>query len=381
MISDAKPCPADRVGFERSPSAALPVGVLAVSIASLVIGLARPVLAQRTARIGLVDAEEMRPEPAAVQEDLSLRLAPLGVEVSLVEKERVPGDAGEWADAAEKFGRQRPGSLALIGWSCPREVDDDGGPCRLIVAETRRHGVMRIPLQAASDGGEEAVRAVAATAGEVVLGGVLSELERLAIEGESPGEAPDYSRADDPSLRDRGGGGERDEWLWLEGGYHGEHPHPGDAAIHGPWLGLSAAPRPYVVPALSVGWLGVREADGAAGSAISHRLPIALAVRLSFPVGPARFALAPAGRLDVVFSEDNPAGPGGEKQETDVAMHVGGITSWHLPFPGGVQGVIGTGVMATVLDRDRGPGGSAEIGASAVRIYWFAGLAWSPLSG
>ncbi|MFO8073561.1 MAG: hypothetical protein R6V85_16990 [Polyangia bacterium] len=381
MTSDAKPCPTDVVESERCPNAACTVGLLAVSIVSLAIGPARPVLAQRTVRVGLIDAEGMRPGAAAVLEDLSLQLAPLGVEVSLVEMERAPRDAGEWANAAEKFGREQPGSLALIGWSCPPEVEDDGEPCRLIAVETRRHGVMAIPLEAVSDGGDEAVRAVAATAREVVLGGVVSELERLAIEGERPSEAPDYARADGSSPRNRGRGGERNEWLWLEGGYHGEYPHPGDAAIHGPWLGLSAAPRPYVVPALSVGWLGVREADGAAGRAISHRLPIALAVRLSFPVGPARFALAPAGRLDVVFAEENPAGSGGEKHEVDVAMHAGGITSWHLPFPGGVQAVIGTGVMATVLDRDRGPGRSAEIGASAVRIYWFAGLAWSPLSG
>jgi hypothetical protein len=134
-----------------------------------------------------------------------------------------------------------------------------------------------------------------------------------------------------------------------------------------------------VVPAVSVGWLGVQEGTDELGVARYHGIPIQVGLRIAFPVGPATFALAPVGRLDVLFVTADPAGPRGAETGVELELHMGGQTTWNLPLPRGIEALLGAGILGTVLGRDYEVQGARAIPASTLRFGWWVGVAWSPL--
>jgi hypothetical protein len=169
-------------------------------------------------------------------------------------------------------------------------------------------------------------------------------------------------------------------WLWIEGGYFGEYPYPQGQTLHGPWVGLALAARRTVVPALSFGWLGLQRVSNEAGTVRSHRLPIAIELRIAVPVGPATFSIAPMGRLDLVFATADPIGPRGASSQIELELHVGGRTAWNLPLPGGVEAVIGAGILGTLLGHEYSVDDRRALPESTLRFGWWIGVAWSPLN-
>lgn len=329
--------------------------------------------AERAARVVLIDTAEDPALAAEVASELRERLAAARVEVDLHEPAEQPETALQWAALARELARELPGTLALLGWRCGA----GGDTCAVVICEPDRGGV--VDLKVARGGSASAWPGIlAATFGEAVLGDLLPELHRLPATGaalsrgreaEDDGEVPLSGAPDAVTDRLR---------LWVEGGYTGEYSHPDGRPIHGPFLGLALAPGPYVAPTLGVGWLGMQRGEGAAGEVSTHRIPVSLAVRLRFEVGPATFAVAPVGRLDTVFTRRDPAGSPGTSSSTEVEIHLGGVTTWHLPFPGGIEAVVGAGVLATVLGDDREIDGERLVPRSQVRFLWMAALAWNP---
>jgi len=330
------------------------------------------------ARVVLLDVVDQVPSADAVREILAAQLASVGVGVDVVSADELPETSGEWAAQASSAGK-RPGTLALLGWAC------EEGDCELTVAETRSGAVAEIPVEPAEGveepGGDRALAfAIAATSREAVVGSLLPELGRLASEGRKPSPPPPTGDRVPQAYYPRSGPGARGvrPWLWIEGGYFGEHPYPQGRPLHGPWLGLALEARRYVVPALSFGWLGVQRASNEAGEVSSYRLPVAFELRIALPVGPATFSIAPVGRLDTVFATADPVGPRGQSSQVELELHVGGRTSWNLPLPGGIEIVLGAGILGTLLGHDYSVDGRRAIVASTLRFGWWIGVAWGP---
>jgi hypothetical protein len=314
------------------------------------------------------------PPAATVQGVVEEQLESFRVWVELLEREATPADGDEWGDVATDAARQRPGMLALVGWSCSRRR------CRAYVAEPRSGAVVEIPVARAADD-QQTARALAAVIREVVLGRLLPELERLAEEGQQPSEPPDIF-GQDPSATSEteAAAGTPRPWLWLEGGYHGEYPYPGERALHGPWIGLSAAPTRHLLSRLAVGWLGVQRGENDLGDVMTHRLPILLGLGLALPVGQATASLMPAARLDIVFARsERHAPPAEQRSATDPELHVGGTAGWNLPLPRGLEIVLGVGAYATVVSRSYEVGEIEALPRSKLRVVWSAGVAWSPV--
>jgi hypothetical protein len=317
-------------------------------------------------------------DPAPVGEvavELARRLEALRVEVEAHEPEGWPETGSKWTELARRLARERPGTLLLAGWRCG-ERDPS---CALVLVEPDQGGVVEISV---APGGEADTRTacIARAIGEALAGGLVSEVRRLASgAGAEADAAPPEAAAEGGAPAPAPEGEAFALRLWVEGGYAGEYPYPGRGPIHGPFLGLSLAPSRWVAPTLTVGWAGIEQGEGPAGEAASHRIPVTLSVRVRFGVGPATLAVAPAGRIDTVFSRVDPAGTGASSSSSvDPEIHVGGIGTWHLPFPGGLEAVVGVGVLATVLGRDTELDGERLIGGSSVRFLWTAALAWDP---
>ncbi|MBW2278212.1 MAG: hypothetical protein JRF63_12010 [Deltaproteobacteria bacterium] len=213
------------------------------------------------------------------------------------------------------------------------------------------------------------------------MGSLLLELGRLTAEGENPSPPPPTGDRVPKAYHPESGPDARGvrPWLWIEGGYFGEHPYPQGRPLHGPWVGLAMEARRSVVPALSFGWLGLQKVSTEAGEVRSHRTPILIELRIAIPVGPSTFSVAPVGRLDVVFANADPVGPRGESSEVELELHVGGRTCWNLPLPGGVEAIIGAGILGTLLGHDYSVGGRRAIAESTLRFGWWVGVAWSPI--
>jgi hypothetical protein len=331
-----------------------------------------------TVRVVLLAWPEQQPAAAAVQTELTEQLSSVGVRVDVHEVEQAPADAGAWAGHADDAAEDQPGTLALIGWTCA------GGQCSLVVIESRGLARAEIPLSPIDDSEHagDLGFAVAAASREVVVGSLLPELGRLVTEGENPSLPPPTAdrvpQAYAPESAPDAAGPR--PTVWIEGGYHGEHPYPQGRPLHGAWVGLVFAPRRTVLPFLTVGWLGMQEGSNERGVVRSHRLPIDLGLRIAFPVGPATFALAPVARLDVVFVKADPTGPRGAGTKAEIELHVGGQTTWHLPLPGGIEAVLGAGILGTLLGRDYEVDEMVAIPKSALRFGWWIGIAWAPLS-
>jgi hypothetical protein len=342
---------------------------------------AEPARADDTARIVLIASPQTAPDGEAVRAILAEHLSRVEVDVDLAARESMPSSEREWTLAAGIEAADRPGTLAVFGWRCEENA------CELFAIETRSGGMARIPVRSVEhDGGEGAglAFAIAATVREAVWGGLLLEMNRLAEEGARP-EAPPPSgeRLPEPYKGSFDAGGlarAHRPWFWLEGGYHGEYPHPRGDVLHGPALGFAISPGKNVVPVLRVGWLGVEIADNDRGSVSAYRFPLELELRVAIPVGPAMFSIAPVGRVDLVVATADPAGPRGESTSVDAELHVGGMTTWHMPLPGGkVEALVGVGILATIIGHELEIDGVGAMPSAKLRVVWSAGVSWSPL--
>jgi hypothetical protein len=328
-------------------------------------------------RVVLLSVPGQDPSAEQVADHLGEQLGSVGVRVDITTAEEVPTLSARWADLAREAA-SRPGTLALIGWVCRSES------CALTVAEPRSGAVAEIPVDPfeGSEHADDLAFAIAATSREAIVGSLLPELGRLTVEGEDPSPPPStgdrvpqaYQPEAVPDAR-----GLR-PWLWFEGGYNGEHPYPQGQPLHGPWFGLAFEARRWIVPALAFGWLGLQRVTNQAGEVRSHRIPIAVELRIAVPVGPATFSVAPVGRLDVVFASADPAGPDAGSSRVEVELHVGGRTCWNLPLPGGVEAILGAGILGTLLGHDYSVDGRQAIAESRLRFGWWVGVAWSPIS-
>jgi hypothetical protein len=334
------------------------------------------------ARAVLLSVPGNTPSAEAVKIPLAEHVARVEVAVDIVKREALPASDAEWKALAREQAAAMPGTLAVFGWRC------EGGACDLFVAEARTAAVARIPVEPAdraqAENEERLAFALAATAREALWGGLLLEMNRLADEGAHPKPPPPSGqRLPEPYSGSVEAGGlarAHRPWLWFEGGYHGEYPHPQGRTLHGPFLGIALSPGKNIVPVVRAGWLGMARGDGANGVVDAYCFPIELELRVAFPVGPAMFSIAPVGRVDLVVANANPVGPRGESTSVGTDLQVGGMTTWHTPLPGGaLQALVGVGVLATIIGNDLEIDGEVEVPASKLRIVWSAGLAWSPL--
>jgi hypothetical protein len=340
--------------------------------------------ADDTARIVLLSVPGNFPNAESVRTTLAEDLARVEVAVDIIQRVSLPASDSEWTTLAREQATERPGTLALFGWRC---VPPD--PCELFVSEVRGGAVALIPVKPIADApstDEQSVLAfaLAATAREAVWGGLLLEMNRLVDEGARPETSPPSGqRLPEPHQGPVETGGlarAHRPWLWFEGGYHGEYPHPQGRSEHGPFFGLAFSPGKNIVPVLRVGWLGITEGDGTNGAIEAYSFPFELELRVAFPIGPAMFSLAPIVRLDLIVATANPEGPRKESSSVDTDLHVGGMTTWHTPLPGGrLEALVGVGVLATIIGNDLDIDGETMIPASKLRIVWSAGVAWSPL--
>jgi hypothetical protein len=143
---------------------------------------------------------------------------------------------------------------------------------------------------------------------------------------------------------------------------------------------LALTPKETIAIALTTGWMGIRNDHVPLGEVTTHRVPISLGLRLVFNLGPARVAVAPVGRMDVVFVNADPQRSGESSiNSTELEFHAGGMTTWHLPLPFGFDAVVGAGVSWTLFARDYKVEKTVALEASSLRITWIMGASWSLL--
>lgn len=300
--------------------------------------------------------------------------------VFLPVKKAPRGPAGWMRQAATTS--DRVGIVAVFGYQCgPRR-------CHLYVMDPKRMTYLKLPIQLPESGDVSTAFAVAATAREALLGPLYPEMKRLAGEGAAP--MPPRSAPSRVWLKSPYETSPRPRmpsprpWLWLEGGYVGDYPHPDGFPLHGPWLGIGLEPAELLGIHLSLAWLGIRKAEVGEASARVHRLVSALSVPLVLRVGTARISLAPVVRLDAAFATIDNVGDDPQSR-TMFELQAGGLTVWHLPLTRGVEILIGAGILVSVmseaveiaLTENRR---ETAIPPSTLRLTWLMGLSWSPLA-
>ena len=277
---------------------------------------------------------------------------------------------------------KRPfGTVAILVLSCNRKR------CEMTVFPPKGNFHAQVTIAKSDKDREARVTAVVASLRECLLGPLLPELKRLEGEGRSPSLPPaaanavllkspfDAARKEAPPFR---------PWFWLSGGYQGDHPHPGGHPIHGPFIGVDIMPTNLLGVGLAVGWLGVRRADAAGASASIQRVNTNLALRLLFPIGPAKISISALGRVDTAIVEMNHGGDHGDEHDTRLELSIGGITMWHLPLPKGLNVWVGAGVLVSLIAKPvevyvTQTDTETAINASTVRMIWSAGIAFSPI--
>ncbi|MDJ0765184.1 MAG: hypothetical protein QNJ97_19545 [Myxococcota bacterium] len=332
-------------------------------------------------RIAVVATPTQAPQAREVKAVLAEHLFETGIVVTEVALDVLPQETHQWVALANKVASEEAGTIALVGYACGEKK------CRLIAVDPKSDTVVHLPVAVPDHGDFDAAFAIAATAREVLLGPLMPELDRLAHHGANPSPpppSPDSIWTKPPLEAARTTPSETfHPWLWVTGGYQGDHAHPDGQPNHGPFLGVMFEPKKSLGIDLSVGWLGFREANVSTGTVHLNRITAALALRVLFSLGPARVALAPIGRLDVVFAHIDPTAAS-TRVDVDLEVQAGGITTWHLPISHGLEAVVGAGVVASLVSRGYAID-TAEteketaIPAPIMRLLWVAGIAWSPL--
>ena len=311
---------------------------------------------------------------------LTAELSEAGMEIELdgMELAEFPKTDEAWLQAVRNRTADAR-TVAALSYEC-------ADVCTARLIQLRSRAVVSISYKRFDDL-EKRTKSTAATLREILLGPLVGELRRLASEARRPS-APGNSAAvllQSPFESDRRKNtAEVPPKLWLEGAYQGDYPHPSGRPLNGVCLGVEFDPAAMLGLSLHLGWLGSgrTEVDGA--SIGLQRMTGDLTVRLVFGLGPARIGIGAIGRLDLVFSNvDNPA-DFADVSDRYLEVHVGGITTWHLPLPGGVNLIIGAGLAASVLSREvtyTGVSGNPSTGlpASTLRMIWTVGAAFSPL--
>ncbi len=327
-------------------------------------------------RITILSHPDSHPPALSVIDILGEHLSDLDIGIDPWEVETLPTNQEAWLAEAGNAAKEAPGTIALFGYICTDTT------CSLLAIEPRGRVIMELPIKIPEDEDTTTAFAIAATFRETLIGPLFPELKRLVYEGEHPSPpppSPDSVWFVPPLEQERKRVEEQSRpWLWLEGGYNGDHSHPDGFPIHGPWVGVVLEPRKEVGVTLSFDWLGIHEGNVPTGTISTHRFTSSLGLRVSFPLGPARIAITPMGRLDVVFVETDPFEEP-EKNKTEVDIQAGGIVTWHLPLKRHLEAVIGAGVLATALSRDHKIDDANAIPASTLRLIWLAGISWSPL--
>jgi hypothetical protein len=204
---------------------------------------------------------------------------------------------------------------------------------------------------------------------------------KVSSEGSNPGNPPPaeyrvpapYGSAENIVSSQYG----MNRFFWFESGYNGEYPYPGTSTIHGINFGAALYFSKHFVPAFHVGWLGVRHEESNDGDILSSRFPVDLALRISFPVGPTLFAIAPVARFDTVVVKRDPIG---KKDGIDMEFEfmLGGMTTWNLPLPKGKAAlIIGAGVLAALVGDDYRLNDLILIPRTTLRIVWSVGFTWN----
>jgi hypothetical protein len=345
--------------------------------------VARPVIGDDLPRIVVFSIPEAKPAANKIVEIIDRHLVDL--EIDLIIESRnlglLPTNTSQWLEQAKKAAADTPGTVATFGYKC------DQSNCIVYCIEPRSAALLEFSVEVPDHADLDAAFALAAAMRETLLGPVFPELKRLVREGKNPGPpppAPESVWLKPPLEKERKRTPElKRSWLWLEGGYQGDHPHPDGHPIHGAWFGLNMEPRKMIGAVISVGWMGIREGEISPGTAKVHRITSSLALRIIFPVGPAHISIAPLGRLDVTFVELIPNNRSGTSW-ADLELQAGGLTTWHLPLNPRLEAIVGAGVLASILSNEISIYNAADdkevaIPATSLRVVWMVGIAWSPL--
>jgi hypothetical protein len=334
------------------------------------------------ARIALLSLPDWDPPPDAVADVLVEQLASLEVTVDSFDVDAFPASPDQWVDAAILAGRVKPGMIALFGYTCTEAI------CRLFIVEHRQKTQLEVPVKVPKGKtSSETVRALAATIREALLGPLFPELKRLSLVGEdllaSSSTTEDIWWKLPLEDKQKSMDETRRPALWIDGGYHGETAFHRGGTTGGAWVGAQYEPRKRIGVGLSIGWLGIQEATGPAGTVKTHRLTTLMSASFSFPIGPATISVAPALRFDTVFAQTNPTGSA-ETTDAEFEIQLGAMAVWHLPIIEDLEAIVGVGLLASVLSHDYGIGSAGPayddmIPASVLRLFWIVGVAWSPL--
>ena len=356
-----------------------PIGALLVAMFFNGQALAEPALPQLLILVrGDVDAEFVNEVKARVESEtaeLSLKTV-----VTVVETPSSSKHEEDWPTLVKTV--EKPfGTVAIVGLTCHRRR------CSLTVMPPKGSYYARIVVKKSEDDRDARVTAVASTIRETLLGPLLPEMKRLDSEGRNPSPAP--NRPDGMLLKSpfestrKAVLTEERPWLWLSGGYHGDHPHPGGHPIHGLFIGVDVIPTTFLGLGIQMGWLGIRRSELDTASASIHRLDTTFALRLLFPIGPAKISISALGRLDAAFVKMTHGGDHPSEKDTRLEVEIGGITMWHLPLPKKLNAWVGAGVLVALYSQEvevyvDADSKETAIDAATVRMIWCAGVAFSP---
>ena len=330
-------------------------------------------------RVRILHLEGDGPTAASLLPLLQAQLETAGMEIDTdgIEVADLPITDAAWFELAGKTA-QNARTIAVVAYSCGVDI------CTVTTVQVRSRARFSLEFSVPSDPDKVLLSAVS-TIREIILGPLLGEIRRLAEEAREPSD-PEGSNAAllrSPFEDERKLEAPAFHRLLIEAAYQGDYPHPAGRPLHGVCVGVAFEPSSMLGLTLHVGWLGMGRQSFEDAKVGMHRLDSALTLRLIFSLGPARIAVGAVGRVDWVFLDvDNGAGRSDEK-ERYAEIHVGGITTWHLPLPRGLEFIIGAGLTASVLSREAlftGLSGVQETAmpASTLRMIWTAGLAFSP---
>ncbi len=353
-----------------------------LSIFVVLLLLVPVTVAAGEARIAILSVPDCDPTPHDVVDMLVEQLASFEVTVASFDVDVFPTGQDQWVDAATLAGSMKPGMIALFGYTCTEAI------CRLFIVEHRRKTQLEVPVKVRrGKASSDKVRALAATIREALLGPLFPELKRLSLVGEDLPHSSSTTKDIWWKLpledKKRALAETRRPALGIDGGYHGETDFHHGGTTEGAWVGVQYEPRKRIAVGLSIGWLGIQEATGSAGTVKTHRLTTLMTASFSFPIGPATISVAPAVRFDTVFAQTNPTGSA-ETTNTELEIQLGAMTVWHLPMIEDLEAIVGVGLLASVLSHDygiasAGPAYDDMIPASVLRLFWIVGVAWSPL--